>query len=56
MRPVVASQVLLPVGDLHKTAVRKLAADAGLCTADAKESMGICFIGKRSMAGACVCV
>ena len=27
MRPVVASQVLLPVGDLHKTAVRKLAAD-----------------------------
>lgn len=27
--------------------VRRLAAEAGLCTAAKRESMGICFVGKR---------
>jgi len=38
---------LFPLGDLHKTEVRRLAADAGLPTAAKKDSTGICFIGER---------
>ena len=38
---------LFPLGDYLKTEVRTLAADAGLHTASKRESMGICFIGKR---------
>ncbi len=38
---------LFPLGNLHKSQVRKLAQENHLITADKKESMGICFIGKR---------
>jgi tRNA-specific 2-thiouridylase len=37
---------LMPIGDLHKTKVRKLAKKLGLYTADKKDSQGICFVGK----------
>ncbi len=36
----------LPLGDLTKPEVRKLAKEFGLVTAGKKESMGICFVGK----------
>ena len=39
--------VLFPVGNMHKEDVRKIAKEAGLPTADKKDSYGICFIGKR---------
>ncbi|MCC7248527.1 MAG: tRNA 2-thiouridine(34) synthase MnmA [Lysobacter sp.] len=38
---------LFPLGDLQKTEVRRLAAEAGLPTAAKKDSTGICFIGER---------
>lgn len=38
---------LFPVGALHKTAVRHIAARAGLATHAKKDSTGICFIGER---------
>jgi tRNA-specific 2-thiouridylase len=37
---------LMPVGDMHKPAVRALAGKLGLATADKKDSQGICFVGK----------
>ena len=37
---------LMPIGDLHKTEVRRLAKKLGLATADKKDSQGICFVGK----------
>lgn len=37
---------LMPIGDLEKPAVRKLAASMGLATAEKKDSQGICFVGK----------
>jgi tRNA (5-methylaminomethyl-2-thiouridylate)-methyltransferase len=36
-----------PLGALHKTEVRSIASEAGLLTASKRDSMGICFIGKR---------
>jgi tRNA-specific 2-thiouridylase len=39
-----------PVGHLEKPELRKLARDAGLATADKKDSQGICFIGEVKMA------
>ena len=40
------SKTLFPLGELTKPQVRELAKKAGLVTADKKESMGICFVGK----------
>lgn len=37
---------LFPLGEYTKPEVRKLAKKFGLATADKKESMGICFVGK----------
>ncbi len=38
---------LFPIGDRSKSAVRRLAREAGLETHDKKDSTGICFIGER---------
>jgi tRNA-specific 2-thiouridylase len=42
---------MFPVGDLQKSEVRKIATEkfAGLNILKKKESMGICFIGKRPL-------
>lgn len=37
---------LMPIGDLEKSEVRKLAKKLNLATADKKDSQGICFVGK----------
>jgi len=37
-----------PLGELHKPQVRELAREAGLPTAEKKDSTGICFIGERN--------
>lgn len=37
-----------PLGGLHKTQVREIAARAGLRTASKRDSTGICFIGERN--------
>jgi tRNA-specific 2-thiouridylase len=36
-----------PIGDLQKSTVREMAAQAGLATQAKKDSTGICFIGER---------
>ena len=41
------NKVLFPVGELHKSEVRRLSREAGLPTSEKKDSTGICFIGKR---------
>jgi tRNA-specific 2-thiouridylase len=38
-----------PIGHLPKPELRRLARDAGLATADKKDSQGICFIGEVKM-------
>jgi len=40
------SKALFPIGHLEKSEVRKIASEAGLCTAEKKDSQGLCFIGK----------
>ncbi len=43
----ILERVLFPVGELPKSEVRRIAAQAGLSTALKKDSTGICFIGER---------
>jgi tRNA-uridine 2-sulfurtransferase len=45
------SQVLLPVGGMHKTEVKQLAASLGLPAAAGKESQDICFIPDNDSRG-----
>lgn len=40
------SKTLFPLGDYTKMEVRQMAKDRGLWTANKKESMGICFVGR----------
>jgi tRNA-specific 2-thiouridylase len=42
--------VLMPLGELHKSEVREIARRAGLAVAEKKDSTGICFIGERPFA------
>ena len=44
----ILQNVLFPIGHLSKPEVRKIAEENNLCTAEKKDSTGICFIGKRS--------
>jgi len=44
----VLERVLFPIGHLTKAEVRQIAQEAGLATANKKDSTGICFIGKRN--------
>ncbi|MFH1766671.1 MAG: tRNA 2-thiouridine(34) synthase MnmA [Patescibacteria group bacterium] len=41
--------VLLPIGDITKPEVRKIARKLNLVVADKKDSQGICFVGKVKM-------
>ena len=40
------SKSLMPIGELEKTEVRKIAKKLGLATAEKPDSQGICFVGK----------
>jgi tRNA-specific 2-thiouridylase len=41
------SRVMFPIGDMKKSAVRRIAFEAGLSNHAKKDSTGICFIGER---------
>lgn len=43
------SKALFPIGELLKPEVRKIAEEAGIHTADKKDSQGLCFVGKISL-------
>ena len=40
------SKAMFPIGDIDKSEVRRIAAEADLPSADKKDSQGICFVGK----------
>ncbi len=40
------SRALVPIGDILKSEVRRIASEQGLATAERKDSQGICFVGK----------
>lgn len=40
------SKALFPIGELTKTQVRTIATEAGIGTANKKDSQGLCFVGK----------
>jgi tRNA-specific 2-thiouridylase len=42
-------KALFPIGELQKHEVRAIAEEAGLHTADKKDSQGLCFVGKISL-------
>jgi tRNA-specific 2-thiouridylase len=46
INPRCVKRTLFPVGELLKPEVRKIAARAGLVTADKKDSQGVCFVGE----------
>lgn len=43
----VLTKILFPLGELNKSQVRRMARDQKLCTAQKRDSVGICFVGKR---------
>lgn len=43
------SKALFPIGELQKSAVREIALEISLVTAEKKDSQGLCFIGKVSL-------
>ncbi len=43
------SRAMFPIGELDKSQVRRIAAEAGLPSADKKDSQGICFVGKVNL-------
>lgn len=47
----IMKNVLFPIGDMLKPAVRSLAQEAGIPVFNKKDSTGICFIGKRNFKG-----
>jgi len=43
------SKALFPIGEYLKPEVRQIASEAGLLTAEKKDSQGLCFVGKISL-------
>ncbi len=43
------ARVIFPIGNLLKSEVREIAKEAGLATAEKKDSQGLCFVGKVSL-------
>lgn len=47
-KALLESRVLFPIGHLEKTQVRQMAKERGLVVHNKRDSVGICFIGKRN--------